>query len=131
MLTQYIQNSRFSDYLTKHYDTLENGRCRNHPGKQRVKPGGLALHIEQVIRKALELNQTCDERELIDCILVHDLPNCLSLDLTENQRWAIKATKGLANYKDWRPTPSFRFVVLILISDMWSAFINEHDVMPL
>lgn len=98
-----------------------------HPGAQK-QAGGLALHVRQVIEKALALNQVCERQEIIECALVHDLPHCESVaDLTPAQLMAIAATKGQALYEHWRHSGHDAFVVLILIADMWSAFINEKD----
>jgi len=93
-----------------------------HPGAQRA-PNGLALHTGQVIRKALELNQEFAAQEIIECCLAHDLKHWPRLPLTPCQVTAIRATRGLA-WKHWRRTPHYRFVALILIADMWSAYIN-------
>lgn len=128
-LQSYIAEARetFKQFCIDNKGLLNNGRCRNHPGRQRIRPDGLKLHILQTIRKALELNQTCDRQEIIETLLVHDLPGWNKLPLKENQILAIKTTKGTP-YEVWRPTPFFRFVALILIADMWSAFINEKDL---
>lgn len=116
----------FSDFYIESRDWFEKERAPRHPGIQGM-PGGRVIHTLQVIEKALELNQTQDRKEVIECCLVHDIRGCEKLPLTEQQRLAIEATKGLP-YKKWRPTPYFRFVVLILISDMWSAFVNEKNL---
>ena len=107
----------------KHFDTAG---CRNHPKKQR-ETGGLKIHTIQVIKKALELNQVGNEREIIECCLVHDIRGCENLPLSDAQRLAIGATKGLPFMK-WRHSGHHKFVVLVLIADMWSAFINEKDL---
>lgn len=112
-------------YCSKH--ALDEKKCPTHPGSQKLT-GGWKLHTQQVIEKALQLNQGLDRREIIECCLVHDIKGCEQLPLTDAQRLAIAATKGKAVYKDWRHTPHYRFVVLILIADMWSAFINENDL---
>lgn len=97
----------------------------SHPDKQK-EIGGLCLHTVQVIEKALELNQTFNEIEIIECCLIHDLKDWNIADLNEKQKNAILTTKGLP-YEKWRKTKDYRFVVLILIADMWSAFINEKN----
>ena len=115
------------DFYIQNKESFETDRMRGaHPGIQKVS-GGKKLHTLQVIEKALELNQVHDRREIIECCLVHDIKGCELLPLTGAQRLAIAATKGKAEYRDWRPTPYFRFVVLILIADMWSAFVNEDN----
>ena len=115
-------------WLEEKRDVLDNGRCGgSHSGRQRSKPDGLKYHLVDVCRRALEWNQTCDPAEVVECVLVHDLPDPFSAPLSEAQRVAINATKGLP-YREWRPTPVFRFVALILIADMWSAFVNERDI---
>lgn len=110
----------------KYKDEYENPCRGSHPGKQK-QPGGLGLHTVQVIEKALELNQVFNRKEIIEVCLVHDLRHWKAFPLNEAQMLAIRATKGTP-YEVWRPTPHFRFVVLILIADMWSAFINEKDL---
>lgn len=129
MFSSYVNRASdpIKEFCRVNKDVIEKGRCRNHPGSQSIKPGGLKLHILQVITKALELNQSCNEQQLIETLLVHDIKGCESLPLTAAQRLAIAATKGQASYSDWRPTPHYKFVVLVLIADMWSAFINEDD----
>lgn len=129
-LHDYINGARpeVRDYCLKHIDLYTKGRKRTHPGIQK-KEGGFGQHILQVIERVLELNQECDQRELVECVLVHDLPHCDRLPfLSEAQMLAIAATKGKATYSDWRHTPHYKFVVLILIADMWSAFINEKNL---
>lgn len=117
----------FREYYLKHKDWFDTARHPRHPGKQKER-GGLRFHTIQVINKALEWNQSCDRRELIECCLVHDMPDCFDLPLTDAQRFAIRATKG-AGYKEWRHCGHHVFVVLVLIADMWSAFINEKDLL--
>lgn len=117
----------FMEFYIKNKETFETDRMKGcHSGIQRLS-GGKKLHTLQVIEKALELNQNQDRREIIECCLVHDIKGCEGLPLTHAQRLAIAATKGL-EYKDWRPTNHFRFVVLILIADMWSAFVNVNNL---
>ena len=116
----------FYDFYIKNREWFEKEIAPRHPGIQ-GKPGGRLIHTLQVIDKALELNQTQNRREIIEACLVHDIKGCETLPLTDAQRLAIGATKGVP-YKVWRPTPYFRFVVLILISDMWSAFVNEKNL---
>ena len=113
-------------FCLENREAFETGRCRNHPGKQKL-PGGLKFHTLQVIKKALELNQVLDRREIIETTLVHDIKGYEKLPLSKCQKMAIAATKGLP-YREWRPTECYKFVVLILIADMWSAFINERDL---
>jgi hypothetical protein len=111
-----------------HINELFTERKRTHPGVQRL-PGGLAHHTLQTLRMALQLNQECAAQELIECLLVHDIHGSEGIkELTDAQRLAIDATKGRAQYKQWRPTPHVKFVVLVLIADMWSAFLNEDDL---
>lgn len=126
-LISYINrcNPHIKGFCLDHLRDFENKK-RTHPSKQKLE-GGLRLHTLQVIKKALELNQVENEVEIIECCLVHDITGCESLELTECQRMAIAATKGLP-YEKWRPTVCYKFVVLILIADMWSAFINERDL---
>ena len=116
----------FLDFYLKNKDWFEIARHPHHPGRQK-EIGGMKLHTLQVIKKALELNQGCDEKQIIECCLVHDIRGCESLPLSTAQRLAISATKGLP-FKEWRHSGYHKFVVLILISDMWSAFINEKDL---
>ena len=54
----------------------------SHPEKQR-KLNGLRLHTVQVIRKALELNQIFDRKEIIEVCLVHDLRHWKEFQLNE------------------------------------------------
>lgn len=97
--------------------------ARSHPGIQHG-PNGMAIHTIQVIEKALELNQGFDPQEVIETCLAHDLKHWRELPLNECQTTAILATKGLP-WKVWRKTtPWYRFVALILIADMWSAYVN-------
>jgi hypothetical protein len=117
----------FRAFYLQNQVAFEQERAPTHPGKQKL-PGGRLLHTLQVIEKALEWNQSFGRREIIEVCLVHDMKGCESLPLSPAQRLAIEATKGKATYKDWRPTPHYKFVVLILIADMWSAFINEKDL---
>lgn len=125
----YISQCRepIQQFCLNDIDTFLYGRKRTHPGIQKEK-GGFGEHILQVIDKALELNQECDEQELIECILVHDLKNCESLPLTPAQRFAIETTKGKSDYTHWRHTPYYKFVVIVWIADMWSAFINVKNL---
>jgi len=127
-LENYIQqvSKPIRDFCLNHINDYEF-RKPTHPGNQKFT-GGLRLHTIQVIEKALELNQIHDRNEIIECCLVHDVKGCEALPLTEAQRMAIKATKGQADYRIWRPTPFHKFVVLILIADMWSAFINDKNL---
>ena len=98
-----------------------NRKCPSHPGSQK-KEGGLGIHTLQVIEKALELNQGLDEKDIIITAFMHDLIK--TLPLTSCQQMAIDATKGKVTYKGWRKSGCDKLVVLILIADMWSAFIN-------
>ena len=125
----YLKEVRkpFYEFYIKNKDLIETGKCRNHPGKQN-KRGGLKLHILQVIGKALELNQVCDRQEIIECCLVHDLKGYSQLPLTKAQKLAIETTKGRIKFREWRFSGYHKFVVLILIADMWSAYINEKDL---
>lgn len=116
----------FSDFYEQNRKRFEMERAQRHPGIQN-QPGGRLIHTIQVIEKALELNQTHNRREVIEACLVHDIRGCEKLPLSDAQRDAIAATKGMP-YEEWRPKPHFRFVVLILISDMWSAFVNEKNI---
>jgi len=116
----------FFDFYIESRGWFEKERAPRHPGVQGL-PGGRVIHTIQVIKKALELNQVFNEKEIIECCLVHDIRGCEKLPLTKCQRMAIEATKGLP-YEKWRPTECYKFVVLILISDMWSAFINEKNM---
>ena len=128
MIEEYLDkvSEPFRKFYLENKDWFDTARHPHHPSKQK-EIGGLKLHTEQVIKKALELNQVCDERELIEICLVHDIRGCEKLPLTDAQRLAVGATKGL-EFKKWRHTEHYRFVVLVLISDMWSAFINEKDL---
>ena len=107
-------------------DEFKRGCKGGHPKKQK-EPNGLRLHTVQVIEKALELNQIFDRVKIIETCLIHDLGQWVIFPLDECQRLAIKATKGLP-FSKWRKTPCYKFVVLILIADMWSAFINEKNL---
>lgn len=126
-LDEYIQLARepIKKFCIDHLPDYERP-MPTHPGKQNLS-GGKKVHTLQVIDKALELNQEFGEQDIIETCLVHDIRNCESLELLPHQRLAIAATKGKAVYEDWRHTPYYRFVVLILIADMWSAFINIQD----
>lgn len=121
-----VQNPQVMSFCLAHLTDFDR-KLPTHPGRQRLK-GGLGLHTIQVIKKALELNQNLDPIEIIEVCLVHDLKGCEKLPLTKCQRMAVGATKGRISYKDWRFTECFRFVALILIADMWSAFINIGDL---
>ena len=121
----------FLDFYLSNKETFEKANCMrrsSHPDSQK-KTGGLKLHTLQVIKKALELNQEFNEREIIECCLVHDIKGCEKLQLTKRQRIAIATTKGLS-YDVWRKNEPeiYKFVVLILIADMWSAFINIKNL---
>ena len=100
-------------------------RLPSHPGSQKDQ-NGLALHTVQVIEKALELNQEFEPRDIIETGLAHDLTNWQELPLLDFQVLAIQATRGLP-WKVWRKTPHYRFVALILVADMWSAYLNLGD----
>jgi hypothetical protein len=117
----------FLDFYLKNKEWFETARHKNHVGSQK-STGGLKLHTMQVINMALHLNQKHDRKEIIECCLIHDIRGCEELPLTEAQRLAIRATKG-AKHKEWRHTNHYQFVCLILISDMWSAYLNEKDLM--
>jgi hypothetical protein len=121
-----LASEPFRKFCLEHINEFDNKKP-THPGNQKLF-GGLKLHTEQVIKKALELNQDCNEQELIECLLVHDLHKWETLPLTDAQRLAILATKGRKLYEDWRPTSHYKFVVLVLIADMWSAFINDNNL---
>lgn len=125
-LTDYIEQTRpeFKAVCLKYLEEFEKP-LRSHPGKQRG-PNGLAIHTVQVIEKALELNQGFEPQEIIETCLAHDLENWRELPLSTGQIVAIDATKGLL-WKVWRKTPEYRFVALILIADMWSAYVNIED----
>lgn len=130
-LVDYVSECRphIRDWIQEpeRWRLLMTARMPTHPGAQK-QVGGLALHVQQVIEKALELNQSCDRQEIIECALVHDLPRCESINLTPAQRMAIAATKGQAIYENWRHSGYDTFTVLILIADMWSAFINDKNL---
>ena len=98
----------------------------SHPGRQKGL-NGLAIHTVQVIEKALELNQGFDPQEIIETCLAHDLNCWQDFPLSPCQTIAIQATKGLP-WKVWRQTPHYRFTALILIADMWSAYVNYQDL---
>ena len=127
-LDSYLKEIRkpFLDFYLENKDWFNTARHSHHPSKQK-EVGGMKLHTLQVIKKALELNQVCDRREIIECCLVHDIKGCENLPLTEAQRFAIKATKGLS-LPQWRHSGHYKFVTLILISDMWSAYLNDKDL---
>jgi len=114
------------DFYLEKEEWFNIAKHTHHPGKQKEE-GGRKLHTIQVIKKALELNQEFPEVEIIECCLIHDIPGCEKVELTDRQRTAIAATKGLP-YSEWRKRPDYRFTVLILIADMWSAFINIKDL---
>jgi len=128
-LERYLKEVRkpFYDFYIKNKDSIENGKIKNHPSKQKER-GGFKLHILQVIKKALEFNQVCDRQELIECCFIHDFGDYKKLPLTEAQLMAIRATKGEAKFREWRFSGHHKFVVLVLIADMWSAYINEKDL---
>jgi len=128
MIEKYLNevSKPFYDFYMESKEWFEKERAPRHPGIQ-GKPGGRIIHTIQVIEKALEFNQEHDRREIIECCLVHDIRGCEKLPLTDAQRDAIAATKGMP-YSEWRKKPHFRFVVLILIADMWSAFVNVKNV---
>ena len=126
-LEEFVNETRepIKNLCLKYIDEFK--RCiGSHPGKQK-EINGLRLHTVQVIKKALELNQTFDKREIIEVCLVHDLKHWKSFPLTECQKMAIMATKGL-RWEEWRPTKCYKFVVLILIADMWSAYLNDNNL---
>jgi hypothetical protein len=127
-MTEYLSiiGQPFLEFYLKNKETFETQKHPHHPGKQK-EIGGLKLHTEQVIKKALELNQEFPDKEIIECCLVHDIKGCEKLPLTERQRTAIASTKGMP-YSEWRKQSDYRFTVLILISDMWSAFINIKNL---
>jgi|GEM_PF-4572176 len=100
-------------------------KCKTHPGKQK-EIGGLLLHTRQVVKKALELNQGLDIKEVEETAMVHDI-NYQDFNLNECQIMAILATKGKVPYKIWRKSKCCELVALLLIADMWSAFINKND----
>ena len=128
-LEDYIQqvSEPIKSFCLQHIKDYE-ARKSTHPGNQKLI-GGLRLHTVQVIKKALELNQIHDRIEIIECCLIHDIKGCEKLPFTDAQRMAIKATKGQADYRIWRPQSYHKFVVLILIADMWSAFINDKNLL--
>lgn len=127
-LVEYIEESRepVRELLLKYIGEFDRGCRGSHPLRQR-EIGGLGLHTLQVIKKALELNQKFDRLDIIEVCLVHDLKYWKSFPLMDHQKLAIEATKGLP-WERWRPTDHYRFVALILISDMWSAYVNEEDI---
>lgn len=100
--------------------------CPSHPGHQKQR-NGLGLHTVQVIEKALHLNQEFNRQDIIEICLAHDLKHWTELPLKEGQVIAIEATKGLP-WKIWRRTEHCRLVALILISDMWSAYVNINNL---
>lgn len=122
-LTDYIEKTRpeFKALCLEHLAEYERA-MPSHPGSQKGQ-NGLALHTVQVIEKALELNPGCDPQEIIETCLVHDLKHWKTFPLRPRQVMAIEATKGLP-WKRWRRTPEHRFVALILVADMWSAYLN-------
>lgn len=125
----YLEEVRpeFKRFYLNRQEGFEEERCKTHPSKQKL-PGGRLLHTIQVIKKALELNQSCSRVDIIEAALVHDMKGWEELPLNECQVMAIKATKGKIGYKQWRKTKCYKFVVLLLIADMWSAFLNEKDL---
>jgi len=125
-LFDYIDRARpeIRQLCLEHLDEFKRG-VKSHPGKQKGKDG-LSLHTCQVIGKALELNQVFDEQEIIETCLVHDLTCWEKFPLKAHQVTAILATKGLP-WKAWRHRDKHAFTALILIADMWSAYINEND----
>lgn len=125
-LLDYINRTdpEFKTICLKYLEEFEKP-LHSHPGRQRGL-NGLAIHTVQVIEKALEWNQGFDCREIIETCLAHDLKNWREFKLQSNQVTAIRATKGL-RWEVWRKTPYYRFVVLILIADMWSAYLNIED----
>jgi hypothetical protein len=114
-------------WLEAQRDRIESAACGGaHPAKQKRSPGGLKRHLLQTIEKALELNQLHSEVDIIETLLVHDLRRPETAPLKDYQLLAIAATKGTP-YEVWRKSPEFRFVALILVVDMWSAFVNVED----
>lgn len=127
-LLEYIDRTRpeFKAVCMKYITEYERP-LRAHPGAQRGV-NGLAIHTIQVIEKALELNQGHDEQEIIEACLAHDLKYWDTFPLRPHQTAAILATKGL-RWEVWRKhIRHYRFVVLILIADMWSAYLNASGV---
>lgn len=126
-LEDFINETRepVRDLCFKYIDEFKRG-IDSHPAKQR-EVNGLRLHTIQVIRKALELNQIFNRQEIIETCLVHDLKHWKEFPLNKCQVIAIRATKGL-RWEEWRPTRCYKFVALILIADMWSAYLNEENL---
>lgn len=123
-LMDYINSTRpeFKAVCLRHAAEYERA-MPTHPGDQQGR-NGLAIHTLQVIKMALELNQEFDEQEIIETCLAHDLKRWRQLPLRNHQRLAVEATRGLP-WKLWRKaTDKYRFVALILIADMWSAYVN-------
>src|SRR4051812_40885556 len=72
-------------------DFIETASSRNHPGEQ-SKPGGIKLHLLQVMKMALALNQEFDEIEVMETAILHDIvPGYKRVPLKEYQRIAIEA----------------------------------------
>lgn len=126
-LEKYINETRrpVRVLCVKYIDEFRRG-IRSHPNKQKEE-NGLRRHTIQVINKALELNQEFDRQEIIETCLVHDMRHWKDFPLKEHQVTAIEATKGLP-WEVWRRREKHRFTALILIADMWSAYINEKDL---
>jgi hypothetical protein len=124
-INDYINQTReeIKVKLLTYLDEYELPHGGSHPIKQK-QAGGNKLHTLEVVEMALKLNQQFDPQEIIETCLIHDLKHWREFPLKENQILAIKATKGLP-WETWRHTPHFRFVALILIADMWSAYVNE------
>jgi hypothetical protein len=123
-LREYIERARpeFKARCLKYIKEYERP-IRAHRGSQRG-PNGLAIHTVQVIEKALELNAGFDEQHVIEAALVHDLEHWEEFPLRPYQTTAVLATRGLP-WQVWRKhSRHYRFVVLILIADMWSAYLN-------
>lgn len=126
-LAEYIDQTRseFREICLRFIEEYRAG-LPSHPGKQKRR-NGLAIHTIQVVKKALELNQEFEPQEIIETCLAHDLKHWETLPLHQHQTIAILATKGL-RWEMWRKkTQCYRFVVLILIADMWSAYLNILD----
>ena len=125
-VSDYLKKTRaeFREAFARYSTNLSVG-MPSHPGKQKG-PGGMELHVLEVIEKALQLNNGLDEGQIIEACLAHDLDHWDELPLYPWQTVAILATKGMP-WEIWRKkTRHFRFVVLILIADMWSAYLGKN-----
>jgi len=124
LLMEYMDQTRepVKVLLHKHISEFERG-CTGAHSKIQKSTWGLGLHTLEVVRKSLELNQEFDEIDLIETCLIHDLRTWKEFPLKDHQVTAIRATKGLS-WEIWRHQEMFRFTALILVADMWSAYVN-------